>query len=84
MRCLAFLAAKREFQLIAYHIRGVENILVDALSCNNLALFQSLNSQAAPGSAAIPEAVLDLTLLKEPDWTCRSWTGQWSTILEMD
>ena len=36
MRCLTFLAAKMHFRVRATHIRGVDNILADALSRDNL------------------------------------------------
>lgn len=79
MRCLAFIAARLEFRLVASHIRGVDNILADALSRDNLLLFRTLLPQANPEPEAIPEAVLDLLFLQEPDWTSRSWTDQWSS-----
>lgn len=82
-RCLSFLAAKWEFHLRAEHIRGVDNILADALSRNNLPLFRVLHPQASPSPSVIPEQVLDLLMLREPDWTCRCWTGQWSSIFGM-
>ena len=79
-RCLAFLAAKWEFHIIASHIKGVDNILADALSRDNLPLFRTLYPQASPVPAVIPEAVLDLLFLREPEWTSRNWTEQWNSI----
>ncbi len=32
MRCLAFIEATRSFTLVAEHIRGVDNVVADALS----------------------------------------------------
>lgn len=83
-RCLAFIAARREFHIRATHIRGVDNILADALSRDNLALFHSLYPQASARPTAIPEAVLELLLLREPDWMSKHWTGQWTSILKTD
>lgn len=39
VRCLAFLAGKFEFHMVARHIKGSHNILADALSRNNAILF---------------------------------------------
>lgn len=82
-RCLAYLAASWHFHMVATHIRGVDNTLADALSRDNLPLFRSLYPQASPNPAAIPEAVLDLLYLQEPNWMSRSWTSQWNSIFRM-
>ena len=79
MRCLTFLSAVYQFKLLATHVRGIHNILADALSRNNLHLFHSLNPQADERATPIPEAVLNLVLLQEPDWTTRNWTSRWSS-----
>ena len=74
MRCLAFMAAKWEFQPLATHIKGTDNTLADALSRDNLIAFRSLHPQAEERPTALPAAMLDLILLREPDWTSRNWT----------
>lgn len=79
-RCLAFVLAKREFEMVATHIKGVDNSLADALSRDNLPLFRSLFPQAAPTPTAIPPALLDMLLISKPDWTSKRWTNLWSTI----
>ncbi len=65
-RCLAFITAKGEFEMIAAHIRGTDNTQVDALSRDNL---RSLHPQAAREPTAIPEALIDLLMVSRPDWT---------------
>jgi hypothetical protein len=81
MRCLAFLSAKGDFRIQAAHIRGSHNIVADALSRDNLPLFRSCYPQANPDPTPIPPAVLDVLLLREPDWMARDWTEQWSFIV---
>ena len=83
-RCLGFIAANWNFHMLASHIKGVDNILADALSRDNLSLFRSRYPRANSSPAIIPEAVLDLLLLREPDWTCKRWTSQWSSIFGVD
>ena len=79
-RCLAFIAGKFEFHMEAIHIKGANNILADALSRNNLPLFQSLYPQADQESSLIPESLLDLLIISKPDWTSKNWTELWSSI----
>ena len=82
-RCLSFTAAMHEFHLSARHIKGADNILADALSRDNLPLFRSLHPQAEPFPTPIPAALLDPLILLEPNWTCRNWTEQWTSIFKM-
>lgn len=79
-RCLAFIKAQGEFELVAAHIKGTENTRADALSRNKLPLFRLLHPQAAAVPSAIPEELLDLLLLSRPDWNSRRWSRQWSAI----
>ena len=83
MRCLSFLMAKGEFYMVASHIKGVDNTLADALSRDNLPLFHSLYPQVQPQPAIVPEAMLDLVFIREPEWTCKNWTGQWNSTYGM-
>ena len=79
-RCLAFIKAKFELELVA-HIKGVDNSKADVLSRNNLTLFRSLLPQAAAEPTSIPEALLDLLLVSQPDWTSQHWSNLWTSIL---
>ena len=83
MRCLTFLSARWQFRIRAAHIRGVDNILADALSRNNLTLFRMLFPQAEPQPAPVPEGAMDLVLLQESDWMARDWTEQWTSMWAM-
>ncbi len=48
------------------------------MSRNELDKFRNWCPQAAAEPTVIPEALLDLLLIKRPDWTCPSWTELWS------
>ena len=74
-RCLAFIAAKFEFHIVAVHIKGTLNVQADALSRNNLALFHSLQHREG---TPVPQLLLNLVILSKPDWTSKRWTEQWS------
>ena len=80
-RCLAFFQAEFDVVLVASHIKGVENVLADALSRNDLKKFRAQCPQAAAEPTAVPEPLLDLLLIRKPDWTCPSWTELWSSII---
>ncbi len=67
-------------ELVASHIKGADNGVADALSRNNLKKFYALHPQADPEPVPIPEAILDLLLVKQPDWTSQAWTELWSAI----
>ena len=83
-RCLAFMKAKGEFELVASHIRGTDNSKADALSRNNLTKFRCLHPQAAHEPVDIPMALLDLLLVSKPDWTSRRWSTLWNSIFQME
>ena len=72
IRCLAIITAKWEFYLFASHIKGQLNTAADALSRNNVPLFKSLHSQAHPVSTDTPAALLDLLIIRKPDWLSTS------------
>ena len=81
-RCLAFILAEHEIRLTASHIKGAENTMADALSRNDLVKFCVLCSQAAAEPSVIPDTLLDLLLVKRPDWTCTNWTELWKNFVK--
>ncbi len=81
-RCLAFFLAEHEIRLTASHIKGADNTMADALSRNDLVKFRGLCSQAAAEPSVIPDTLLDLLLVKRPDWTCTNWTELWKNFVK--
>ena len=81
LRCLAFLTAHYQCELVAKHIPGRHNTLADALSRNNLMLFRYLHPQALPCPTPLPAELLDLLIIEQPDWTSQRWTDLWSATL---
>ena len=49
-RCLAFITAKFECDIVATHIRGIDNTIADAISRDNLSLFHLLHFTSQPPS----------------------------------
>ncbi len=81
-RCLSYLAATGQFAIWATHIHGVNNQAADALSRNNLPFFRLCCPQAQLQGSPIPAEILDTLLLKDPDWTARSWMEQWTSTVK--
>ena len=71
LRCL-FFSASFKFKIYAKHILGKHNQLADALSRNNLRLFQELRPTAAQPTP-IPPQLVELLITTKPDWLSQDW-----------
>ena len=83
MRCLSFVSAKFNFVFSSCHIRGIDNSLADALSCDNLPLFLHSRPQAQMTPTPLPPALQELLILQKPDWTSTRWIQLWTSIFSM-
>ncbi len=84
LRCLHFVTAKFNIILSAVHLPGVDNVLADALSRDNLAYFFLHNPQASPLPSLIPVPLMDLLASTNLDWTSPSWNSTFSSIFKRD
>ena len=84
VRCLFFIMAHFQFTLVARHIPGSQNKLADAISRNNLQSFLSQSQEANPVSAVIHEALVELLITAQPDWTSPSWSRLFKSCLRQD
>ena len=80
VRCLFFVEARYQFDLIPAHIPGEINTLADNLSCNRRSSFLSkaphMDTEPTPIPPQLPE------LLAGPsDWTSLHWTKQFASIV---
>ena len=75
LRTLFFFEAHYHFALCAEHIAGVDNILADDLSRNNLSSFVQ-RCPFLPDSTPtpIPSCLRDMLLHTKPDWNSPAWT----------
>ena len=73
LRCFHFYAAEAGFEYWASHIEGRLNTAADALFRNNAVEFFSLVPQAQHQMSPIPEQLVDLLLISQPDWTSQRW-----------
>ncbi len=74
LRCLFFVRAHLQLDLLALHVPGVENVLADAISRNNLHVLFTQVPGATHGRTAIPANLLSLLVERQPDWTSQAWT----------
>ena len=79
LQCLYFYFAYYQFTLTTAHIPGVKNVATDALSRNNLPLFHSLFPQVPRHT--IPHNLIELYLLRIPDWNSDNWMTQFKNSL---
>ena len=79
LRCLFFIEALFEFEIVAVHIRGTTNTLADNLSRNDLHAFFS----TAQHMDSVPTQIrpqLPALLLGTDDWTSPAWAASFSSI----
>ena len=63
LRCLHFYQAHFQLRIRAVHVPGVQNVVADALSCNELLRFYSMVPQAAAEESVILQALVDMLRL---------------------
>ena len=73
LRCMFFVAAKLQLHLHAVHVPGHTNVAADSLSRNDFARFLQVVPQAAREPALIPQALVNLAVTEQPDWTSYRW-----------
>ena len=69
LRSLFFIAAWHGITVRATHIPGRDNTLADAISRNRMDVFFQQAPQASTIPSAVPEALLDLLISQQLDWT---------------
>ena len=74
LRSLFFIAAWHGITVGATHIPGRDNTLADAISRNHMDVFFQQAPQASTIPSAVPEALLDLLISQQPDWTSPTWS----------
>ena len=79
LRCLYFYAAFYQFSYSAHHVPGVTNVAADALSRNNMSLFNSLVPQGRP--TEVSREVSNLLIIQQPNWGSQSWISLFRATL---
>lgn len=82
LRCLFFIEAHHQFEVVSRHIPGAENNLADDLSRNRLSSFRSKLPLCNPEPAVIPPSLLQWLLHPQMDWTSHSWMQQFNSFVQ--
>ena len=82
MRTLFFVMARFDLAITAAHVPGRENVAADALSRDKLPLFRTQVPNAAKKPAAVPQELLELLILRQPDWTSADWRSLFASIFQ--
>ena len=80
IHCLHFISAHYHFSISAIHIAGSYNIAADPSSKSNNELLLSLFTQACKTASPIPDPLIYMTLLEEPEWTSDHWKSLFDSI----
>ena len=80
MRTLFFVMARFDIAIVAVHLPGRENEAADALSRDRLPLFFAQVPNASEAPSIVPQEVLELLILRRPDWTSRDWRNLYASI----
>ena len=84
LRCLFFIASHYSVHVHATHIPGQTNAAADALSRNRLSSFLQVVPEADKDPTPIPQALLDMTVREQPDWTSVRWARLFSAFCRLD
>ena len=79
LRCLFFFEAHYQFQVVAVHVPGKENVLADDLSRDHLSSFLSKAPQMAQVASTFPQQ-LPAVLLTPGNWMCPRWTKTFASF----
>ena len=82
LRCMHFVCAYFDLDVQITHIKGVDNIIADAISRN---LTQVLYREAPDLDCCptkIPQPLWELLVTSQPDWLSPHWNLLWQTFLQ--
>ena len=81
LRSLHFLLAWWDIRMWAEHVPGKTNIAADALSRNMMQVFHEQFPTANKEGTLIPQVLLDLLVLQQPDWSSATWRDKFRFFL---
>ena len=79
LRCLVFLEARYQIELICVHIPGVLNDLADDLSQDRLSAFLRKVPKANCHPTPVPQQLIDLLMEPSSSWLSPTWTNLFGT-----
>ena len=82
IRCLFFILAFFEISMQTVHIPGRLNIGADAISWDNIQVFHMQAPKAHARPSPVPQALSNLLIYQQPDWTSPDWSRLFRTCLQ--
>ena len=82
IRCLFFILAFFEISMQTVHIPGRLNIGADAISRDNIQVFHMQVPKAHARPSPVPQALRNLLIHQQPDWTSPDWSRLFRTCLQ--
>ena len=82
LRCIFFVAALLEFTIRAVHIPGNQSTAADAISRNKPTLFFLQVPETNPLPTPVPQALIELMILQQPDWLSPGWSCLFRSCLK--
>lgn len=83
LRCIFFVAALFEFTIRAVHIPWDQNTAADAISRNNRSLFFLQVPATNPFPTPVPQTLIELVILQQPDWLSLDWSCLFRSCLKL-
>ena len=83
LRCLFFFKACYQFSLHAVHVEGIDNDWADAISQNNFGYLHSQVFQSTYHRDPLPEDLVMLLVVEQPDWISSHWTRLFGNCLRL-
>ena len=82
IRCLFFILAFFEISMQTVHIPGHLNVGADAISRDNIQVFHMQVPKAHARPSPVPQALRNLLIHQQPDWTSPDWSRLFRTCLQ--
>ena len=84
LRCVFFITEHFRLQLVATHCPGQHNVQVDTLSCNDYQRFIQASSSVDTAVTLIPDKLLRLLVIDQPNWISPHWTRLFAACINQD
>lgn len=82
LRCLFFIRAYYQFSMHVVYIEGANNSWADAISRDNPSIIESQVFRSSYHRTPIPEELISLLVVEQPDWTSGRWIELFKSCLQ--
>ena len=83
LRCLFFIRALYQFSVHVVYVEGTDNTWADAISRNYPVLIDSQVFKSTYQRTTLPEGLITLLMVEQPDWTSDRWIKLFRSSLQL-